>query len=87
MDDMKVDEEKAKKQKDDTADMNVEEDGDEEEEIPDCIKKLPESEQQKAIIKMSLRIMATGTLLVILFSDPMVGILSAFGTVIGVSPF
>lgn len=58
-----------------------------EEEIPDSIKKLPEDQQQKAIICLSLKIMATGTFMVILFSDPMVGVLSAFGKLIGVSPF
>lgn len=58
-----------------------------EEEMPDKIKLLPEDQQQRAIIMMSLKIMGTGTLLVILFSDPMVGVLSAFGNLIGVNPF
>jgi Ca2+/Na+ antiporter len=65
----------------------IDEEDNDEEEIPDQIKLLPEDKQQAAIIKMSLKIMGTGTLLVILFSDPMVGILSAFGGLIGVNPF
>lgn len=63
------------------------EEDEEEEEMPDEIKKLPEDRQQAAIIKMSCKIMLSGTLLVILFSDPMVGVLSAFGKVIGVPSF
>jgi len=58
-----------------------------EEEMPDKIKLLPEDQQQRAIIMMSLKIMGTGTMMVILFSDPMVGVLSAFGKLIGVNPF
>lgn len=59
----------------------------EEEEIPAEIKMLPEEEQQRAIIMLSFKTMMTGLLLVILFSDPMVDVLSALGIVIGVKPF
>lgn len=59
----------------------------EEEEIPDSIKNLPEDQQQRAIITLSFKTMMTGLVVVILFSDPMVGVLSAFGKLIGIKPF
>jgi len=67
--------------------LETKEEENDEEEMPDKIKLLPEHLQQAAIIKMSLKIMGMGTMWVILFSDPMVGVLSAFGDLIGVNPF
>lgn len=60
---------------------------DEEEEMPEEIKKMPIEKQQREILKLSFKTMGIGTLLVILFSDPMVGMLSAFGKIIGVPAF
>lgn len=61
--------------------------GEEEIEKPDSIKNLPEEEQQRAILMLSFKTMMTGLVLVILFSDPMVGVLSAFGKLVGIKPF
>lgn len=59
----------------------------EEPEIPEEIHKLPIDQQQKAILILSFKTMLKGLLLVILFSDPMVDVLSALGAVIGVKAF
>jgi protein subunit release factor A len=74
-------------QKQTTEEIDTKEEENDEEEMPEKIKLLPEDQQQAAIIKMSLKIMGMGTMWVILFSDPMVGVLSAFGDLIGVNPF
>lgn len=86
VDDKENDEDKSPKEGEENKD-NDEEEEEEEEEIPDEIKKMPVEQQQRAIIKLSLKTMLTGTLMVILFSDPMVGVLSAFGKIIGVPAF
>eukprot|EP01059_Diplonema_ambulator_P031746 TRINITY_DN5927_c0_g1_i1.p1 TRINITY_DN5927_c0_g1~~TRINITY_DN5927_c0_g1_i1.p1 ORF type:complete len:431 (+),score=134.99 TRINITY_DN5927_c0_g1_i1:316-1608(+) len=59
----------------------------EDEEVPEDFKHLSPEEQQTAIWKRSMSMMARGTALVLVFSDPMVGVLSSLGTRLGVSPF
>jgi Ca2+/Na+ antiporter len=60
---------------------------DDDEEMPDEFKHLPPAEQEKAIMRESLKSMAIGTLLVLIFSDPMVDVLSQIGVMTGVPPF
>jgi len=59
----------------------------EEDETPDDIKSLPLEEQEGAIIKKSFKQMLLGTLLVLVFSDPMVDVLSQIGRCTGVPAF
>jgi len=62
-------------------------DDDEEDEMPDEFKDLPPAEQRKQIINASLKQMCIGTFLVLIFSDPMVDVLSQIGVMTGVPPF
>jgi len=63
-------------------------DGDEDEdEIPDEFKDLSPEEQQKAIIRLSVKQMLIGTVLVLVFSDPMVDILAQIGVATGIPTF
>ena len=59
----------------------------EEEEMPDDLKDLPHEEQMRKIKIRSCTLMFAGTALVLIFSDPMVDVLSALGTKMGVQPF
>ncbi|KAJ9460113.1 hypothetical protein DIPPA_11205 [Diplonema papillatum] len=63
------------------------EEEEEEDEVPDDLSHLDPAAQQRAIWMRSLYMMAVGTALVLTFSDPMVGVLSAIGSRIGVSAF
>merc|ERR1711916_283735 len=56
-----------------------EDDESEEEEIPEDLKLLSPEEQQRRIKLRSAYLMGLGTFLVLLFSDPMVDVLSEFG--------
>jgi Ca2+/H+ antiporter len=62
-------------------------DHDEEPEVPEDLEDLSPEEQQSAIKKRSFMMMAIGTVLVLLFSDPMVDVLGAFGNAVGMGPF
>ena len=64
-----------------------EEEESEEEDMPDDIANLEPADQQRAIWKRALYMMSAGTALVLVFSDPMVGVLDSMGTRIGVSSF
>jgi Ca2+/Na+ antiporter len=64
-----------------------EEEEEEEEQPPDDLADLPADTQRRRIILRSLRLMFTGTALVLLFSDPMVDVLSEVGEVLHISPF
>lgn len=65
-----------------------EDDDDDEEEIPEVFKKISSpSEQQRAIKWRALWMMGLGTAVVLLFSDPMVDMLSSIGSRIGVPAF
>jgi Ca2+-binding EF-hand superfamily protein len=61
--------------------------GGEEEEIPEDLAELSPEEQQAQIKFRSAWMMTLGTVLVLLFSDPMVDVLSAFGNAVGMGPF
>lgn len=54
-------------------------DDDEEEEMPTDISQLPANEQMAAVVKRSLKMMAVGTIVVLLVSDPTVDLLSDLG--------
>jgi Ca2+/Na+ antiporter len=64
-----------------------EEEEEEEEEIPEDLADLPPDVQQRRIIMRSLYMMGLGTVLVLLFSDPMVDVMSNLGTVMNLKPF
>jgi len=59
----------------------------EEEEIPDDIAHLSPQEQQTAIKKKAFTMLSVGTLLVLLFSDPMVDVMQEIAVRINISPF
>jgi len=63
------------------------EDEEEEEDIPEDLADLDPDEQQKRIKLRAASGMAMGTLLVLIFSDPMVGLLSEIGKRLDVSAF
>ena len=63
------------------------EEGEEEVEVPDDLKTLPWQEQQTAIKKRAAYLMAVGTLLIVVFSDPAVDVMSNVGTRLGLAPF
>lgn len=62
-------------------------DEDDDDEMPDEFKNLSPADQKKAILKDSLYQMLVGTLLVLLFSDPMVDVLGAMAKMTGVPAF
>jgi len=63
-------------------------DGDEEEdEMPEEFKDLPPEEQKKRIMTESFKQMVIGTILVLLFSDPMVDVLQQIGNTTGIPSF
>jgi len=59
----------------------------EEEEIPEDLADLPPKKQRMRILWRSVWMMGLGTLIVLLFSDPMVDVLSELGYRIHVPPF
>lgn len=63
------------------------EDGEEEEEMPEDFADLPPDEQQRAIKLRAFVMLAIGTTLVILFSDPMVDVMQEIAVRANVSPF
>uniref|UniRef100_A0A7S2SXU0 EF-hand domain-containing protein n=1 Tax=Rhizochromulina marina TaxID=1034831 RepID=A0A7S2SXU0_9STRA len=63
------------------------EDDDEEGEMPDDLAELKPEEQQRKLFQRSFTTMGLGTILVVLFSDPMTDVLGELGTRINVSPF
>mmetsp|Transcript_2366 Transcript_2366/g.10082 ORF Transcript_2366/g.10082 Transcript_2366/m.10082 type:complete len:532 (-) Transcript_2366:258-1853(-) len=62
-------------------------DEEEPEEMPEDFMHLPPEEQQRRVLMRSFYMMGLGTALVLLFSDPMVDVLSEFGKRINVPPF
>jgi Ca2+/Na+ antiporter len=62
-------------------------DDDEEDEMPDEFRDLPPEEQKKQIMTQSFKSMIIGTVLVLIFSDPMVDVLTQIGAVTGVPSF
>lgn len=65
----------------------LEEEDDEEEEVPEDIKDLPPEEQQRRIKMRSLWMMAIGTAIVLVISDPMVEVLGEIGNRTGIPAF
>lgn len=63
------------------------EDADEEEEVPEELKDLSPDEQQAMIKKQAFIMLAIGTALVILFSDPMVDVMQEIAVRANMSPF
>jgi len=64
------------------------EDADEDEDdMPEEWKDLSPEEQQKRILLRSFTLMGWGSLLVLIFSDPMVDVMSAMGAMSGIPPF
>jgi len=57
------------------------------EEAPEDLRDLPEAEKLRRIKIRAATYMLTGTALVLVFSDPMVDVLSALGNKMGVKPF
>jgi Ca2+/Na+ antiporter len=70
---------------DDDADDDDEEE--EEEDIPEDLADLPPDVQQKMIFRRSCQMMGFGTILVLIFSDPMVDVLSEIGVRTDISSF
>lgn len=88
MENKSTDEEKGDKE--DSTDKNVSEENDvedEEESLPDELEGLTPEEQQSRLLRMSARQMLLGTFLVLMFSDPLVGVLSQLGKVMGINAF
>merc|ERR1712007_39869 len=67
-------------------DPNDEEEN-EEEDIPEDLADLPPDEQQRRIKQRAYQMMGFGTLLVVVFSDPMVDLLGALGDHLGIGAF
>eukprot|EP00929_Paragymnodinium_shiwhaense_P055271 TRINITY_DN276_c0_g1_i1.p1 TRINITY_DN276_c0_g1~~TRINITY_DN276_c0_g1_i1.p1 ORF type:complete len:584 (+),score=194.12 TRINITY_DN276_c0_g1_i1:106-1857(+) len=59
----------------------------EQEEVPEDFKDLSPEDQRAAILKRSMWMMSVGTIMVLIFSDPLVEVLAAFGKVTGVPAF
>jgi len=64
-----------------------EDDGEEEESVPDDLTHLTPKQQRVRIVIRSCWMMGLGVLLVVVFSDPMVDVFSSLGDIIGISPF
>ena len=69
------------------ASIHEEAEGEEEEDMPDDFADLPPDQQQTAIKKRAFVMLAIGTGLVILFSDPMVDVMQEIAVRAHVSPF
>jgi Ca2+/Na+ antiporter len=61
--------------------------GEEEEEVPDDFADLPPDEQQRAIKKRAFVMLSIGTVMVMLFSDPMVDVMQEIAVRVHISPF
>jgi len=69
------------------ANVETDEDSEEQEEEPEEFKNLDPQVKEYFILSKSLRMMLLGTLVVLIFSDPMVDILNDMGTVLQVDAF
>jgi len=69
------------------AEEEEDEEAEEEEDMPEDLADLEPEEQQKRIKMRSLYHMGIGTVLILIFSDPMVDLLSELGNRLGISPF
>jgi len=66
---------------------NDDDEEEEEEEIPEDFFDMDPDEQQRAIKKRAFTMLAIGTLLVLVFSDPMVDVMQEVASRMGLSPF
>ena len=71
----------------DAAADDEEEEEEEEAEMPDDLADLSPEEQQSRLLKRSFWLMGVGVLVVLLFSDPAVDVLSELGARTGIKPF
>jgi Ca2+/Na+ antiporter len=69
------------------AEKEEESDEDDAEEVPEDLADLPPEEQRRRVIRRSLWTMGIGTLAVLIFSDPMVDVISEVGNRTGIKPF
>jgi len=74
-------------QKPPPSDDDDDDESEEEEEMPEEFADLPPAQQQAAILKRAFSMMGFGTLLVLVFSDPMVDVLGELGERTGVPAF
>jgi len=70
-----------------TGDEEEEEEEEDEEDIPEDLADLEPEEQQRRIKQRSAYTMGAGTILVLLFADPMVDIMNEMGNRMNISPF
>jgi len=76
------------KEPEESSNTDLESVNDEErEEMPEFLQSMDPKVQQAAILKRSFLMMGLGTFVVLLFSDPMVGVLSELGVRTGIPPF
>ena len=68
-------------------DVIGDDDDEEEEEMPEDLADLSPEEQRKRILQRSFTLMGIGTLVVVIFSDPMVGVLSKLGVMTNIPAF
>jgi Ca2+/Na+ antiporter len=68
-------------------DDETDEDEEEEPAVPEDLAELPPKDQQRRVLLRSLTLMTAGTLLVLVFSAPVVGVLSEIGYRSGIKPF
>eukprot|EP00054_Salpingoeca_dolichothecata_P018091 m.110591 g.110591 ORF g.110591 m.110591 type:complete len:595 (+) comp22730_c0_seq3:52-1836(+) len=80
-------EEQSTNDDDDGDDEDEDADSDGEEEMPDEFENLSPAQQQRAILFKSAWMMGLGTIVVLLFSDPMVDVLSDLGDRMSIPPF
>lgn len=64
-----------------------EEQDEDEEEVPDDLKDLSPEDQQKAVLSRAKYMLFTGTIIVLVFSDPLVNVLDEIATRTNIAPF
>lgn len=70
-----------------STDNATDEEDEEDEDMPEEFRDLPPAEQRKSIMQASCKQMLIGTFLVLIFSDPMVDVLSQIGKMTGIPAF
>mmetsp|Transcript_15345 Transcript_15345/g.19003 ORF Transcript_15345/g.19003 Transcript_15345/m.19003 type:complete len:193 (-) Transcript_15345:1051-1629(-) len=70
-----------------TEPVEIAEEEEEEEEVPEDLADLPPETQRRRILIRAFNMMGVGTCLVLLFSDPMVDVMSEIGKVSGIPAF
>jgi Ca2+/H+ antiporter len=69
------------------AESDDDSDGDEEEDVPPDLADLPHEEQQRIIKMRAFMLTSLGTLLVLVFSDPTIALMTEIGDRMSISPF